>query len=197
MKSDLERNQFGERLKSLRASVGYTQSEMAHALGIRAARYAKYEIGRSEAPYEILVRLSKLFDVDLNHLIVGEPISKPSHENRVFPKHFKKFIEILPTAAVIYDAQRRLVSHNQLYLQTFFKECPSLVRLGTPQEFILRAWANASGLDSHETEEFVQSRLTFNGEQSRVIQMDVGNDRLHIAGQVSTRIFTRSCGLRQ
>ncbi len=63
---------FGQRLKDLRRALDYTQEEMAHALGIRTARYSKYEVGRSEAPYEVLIKISRLTSVSIDYLVSGE-----------------------------------------------------------------------------------------------------------------------------
>jgi DNA-binding XRE family transcriptional regulator len=53
---------FGRRLKKQRIRLGYTQQEMAYAVGIQWSRYHKYELGRNEPPFDILVKLAKLTD---------------------------------------------------------------------------------------------------------------------------------------
>ena len=63
---------FAGRLKELRSALDYTQAEMAYALGILLPRYNKYEIGRSQPPFEILIRIANLTGVDLDYLIAGQ-----------------------------------------------------------------------------------------------------------------------------
>ena len=171
---------FGQRLRELRLSLGYTQAELAYALGINPARYHKYEIGRSEAPYTVLVRLAKLVDVDLHELITGEPCQKHNTE-RTVPAQLTEVIDRLPVPAVVYDQAARLIAHNRLYLETLFRECPSIIRPGTSHEFVLRAWANSRGLDAEEADKFVQARLQFDPAQTPSHQLRAGNTRLQIA----------------
>lgn len=171
---------FGQRLRELRLSLGYTQAELAYALGINAARYHKYEIGRSEAPYGVLVRLAKLVDIDLHELITGQPCRKYSTE-RTFPAQLTEVIDRLPVPAVVYDQTTRLIAHNRLYLEALFRGCPSIIRPGMSHEFVLRAWANSRGLDAHEADQFVQARLQFDPAQTPSHQLRAGNTRLQIA----------------
>lgn len=54
---------IGEMLRILREASGLKQSEIAKYLGVKAGTYSTYENGTREAPAEIIVRLSYLFDV--------------------------------------------------------------------------------------------------------------------------------------
>lgn len=52
---------IGNNLKKLRSVSGYTQDEVASALGIRRSAYSNYECGEREMPYDILEKASNLF----------------------------------------------------------------------------------------------------------------------------------------
>jgi transcriptional regulator with XRE-family HTH domain len=60
---------FTSRLKKAREYTGISQREAAKALKISPSTYACYEIGRTEPNLEMLVMISKLFDVDINWLL--------------------------------------------------------------------------------------------------------------------------------
>lgn len=54
---------IGETLRVLREASGLTQAEIAKHIGIKPVTYSTYENGTREAPAEIIVRLSILYDV--------------------------------------------------------------------------------------------------------------------------------------
>lgn len=54
---------IGEMLRLLRDKSELSQKEIADFLGIKAGTYSTYENGTREAPAEIIVRLSILYDV--------------------------------------------------------------------------------------------------------------------------------------
>jgi len=153
---------------------------MSYALGIQPARYNKYEIGRSQAPYEILMRLAKLAKIDVHYLITGEHFRTPA-TGQMLPEKFNELIDWLPTPAAVFDRTKKLVAHNRLYVETLFRDCPSLIRPGTSLEFLARAWANARGLGPDEAEEFVRSRLSFDSTHNSAIQLMAGGTLLHLA----------------
>lgn len=66
---------FSKRLKELRYSMGYTQTEMATALGITVRGYRNYEIGAREPNLTFLVTLADKLNVSMDDLI-----------GRAFPK---------------------------------------------------------------------------------------------------------------
>lgn len=154
---DLRRS-IGRRLKQLRVALGHTQEEMAHALGIRAPRYSKYEIGRSEAPYEVLMKLARLANVSLDYLVAG----KEAQAARRFSSrnHLSSLVGNLPIAAVVYDSQDRLVEFNRLYQETYFSKHRRFLRAGVSHEQVLRTWAYSQGLSVDESEAFIAKRLS-------------------------------------
>lgn len=53
----------------LRKKAGYSQQQLANKLGISRARYVNYELGRAEADYETLLKLSHLYNETINTIL--------------------------------------------------------------------------------------------------------------------------------
>lgn len=60
-----------EQLKVLRKRAGMTQSEVAAKLGVDRSTYGKYETGQSEPNFDILQKLSAIFETSADFLIGG------------------------------------------------------------------------------------------------------------------------------
>jgi transcriptional regulator with XRE-family HTH domain len=58
----------GANLKQARQDKGYTQTQVAQIIGQVYQAYAKYESGRIQLSYELIVVLCKLLDVSPNYL---------------------------------------------------------------------------------------------------------------------------------
>ena len=56
-------------LKEIRMSQGYLQKDIAEMIGIPTPTYSGYESAKTEAPIEILVRLSYLYNVPIDVLV--------------------------------------------------------------------------------------------------------------------------------
>lgn len=57
------------RIKEVRRSLGYTQKEVSEKLGLSRTQYIKHEQGKTRMPVDIIVRLSKLFNVSTDYLL--------------------------------------------------------------------------------------------------------------------------------
>lgn len=178
------RKEFGRRLRATRSSLGYTQEQMAYALGINFARYNKYEIGRSEAPYDVLCRIAQVADVDLNYLIAGKT-GRRNRQRETPADQLVELLQALPIAAVIYDKHRRLMAYNARYRDLFFPDYPKkLLRRGTPQDVLIRAWAHALELDPTAIEACVDARLDSKRYAKNPVELQIGPKRLHITEKV-------------
>ena len=60
---------FSDNIRFLRVQKNISQEKLATALLIARARYVKYESGTSEAPYDILKRISKYYHVSIDLLL--------------------------------------------------------------------------------------------------------------------------------
>ena len=114
---------FGKRLKQLRKDLGYTQQELAYALGIQWSRYHKYELGKNEPPFEILIKLANLSGEDLDYLIGGR---SGRRDRRGGPpwEQVRVLLKVLPVPALIYDRYDRLIECNHQYRSIFFPDQP-------------------------------------------------------------------------
>lgn len=62
---------FCKNLKETRKSCGMTQKQVAEKLGVVESCYANWEQGRTEPSIEMLRKLSKMFSVSIDDLIIG------------------------------------------------------------------------------------------------------------------------------
>lgn len=60
---------FSDNIRFLRSKKGLSQQQFAEILQISRDRYSKYENGRSEAPYELLIQISKYYNVNVEVLL--------------------------------------------------------------------------------------------------------------------------------
>lgn len=60
---------FCERLKELRTRHGYSQNELAKAIGVERTRYNKWETTGSEPSFAVLVQIADFFDVTTDYLL--------------------------------------------------------------------------------------------------------------------------------
>lgn len=70
-----------EQLKILRKRRKWTQADVASRLGIERSTYTRYEIGQSEPSFDMLQRLSDLFEVSIDALVGGNSVPAPSSPN--------------------------------------------------------------------------------------------------------------------
>ncbi len=57
-----------ERIHKLRKENRYNQSFVAKQIGVAQTTYSDYEKGRVRMPIEHIVKLARLYDVDLNYI---------------------------------------------------------------------------------------------------------------------------------
>ncbi len=60
---------YKNNLKALREEVDMSQSAVAKAIGVSTNSYQRYEYGERDIPGDVLIRLSKLFDVSSDYIL--------------------------------------------------------------------------------------------------------------------------------
>jgi transcriptional regulator with XRE-family HTH domain len=101
---------FSDNIKHLRIKKEIPQREVAENLGITRERYAKYEDGASEPPFEILRKISIFFHVSIDLLLSVNVLKIPLDElmklddNRILlpikvDRNEQNLIEIIPHTA--------------------------------------------------------------------------------------------------
>ncbi|NUU74614.1 helix-turn-helix domain-containing protein [Paenibacillus xylanilyticus] len=68
-------NAIGERLKKARKHTNLTQIEVYEKIGINNKTLSGYEVGTSEPDYKSLARLCNLYNVTIDWVITGIPLS--------------------------------------------------------------------------------------------------------------------------
>lgn len=77
-------NSFGERLRKLRNLKKLNQEELASILNISKSAVGMYERNEREPSFEIVERISKLFEVSLDYLLTGNESNKNSEKGNLY-----------------------------------------------------------------------------------------------------------------
>lgn len=103
---------FSENIRLLRATLGKTQRELSQQIQITSSRYSSYENGKSKPPVDVLIRISRIFNVSID-LLLSVNLTKHSlkdmlklPDNRivlpvVVDQHGNESIEIVPQKATM------------------------------------------------------------------------------------------------
>lgn len=62
----------GERIQQLRLQHGYSQEKVAKLLNIDRSYVSRIESGNNGCSVDLLIQLSKLFDVSLDYIVLGQ-----------------------------------------------------------------------------------------------------------------------------
>ena len=65
---------FSEQLKKARVSMGYTQQQVADALGLTASTYCGYETGKRQPDVAKLKQLARILNTTGRFLLETEPV---------------------------------------------------------------------------------------------------------------------------
>lgn len=67
--------QYYPRLRDLREDMDYTQDQLVKILNMHKTTYTNYEQGKREPPFELIIKLAKLYNVSIDYIagITDEP----------------------------------------------------------------------------------------------------------------------------
>ena len=73
---------YYRRLRDLREDHDLTQDRLVEILNIHKTTYTNYEQGKREIPFELVIRLAKLYNTSIDYIaeLISEP--KPLVKNR-------------------------------------------------------------------------------------------------------------------
>ena len=60
--------QYYPRLRDLREDMDLTQEELVKKLDMHKTTYTNYEQGKREPPFELIIKLAKLYDVSIDYI---------------------------------------------------------------------------------------------------------------------------------
>ena len=60
--------QYYPRLRDLREDMYLTQEELVKKLDMHKTTYTNYEQGKREPPFELIIKLAKLYDVSIDYI---------------------------------------------------------------------------------------------------------------------------------
>ena len=66
---------LGKKIKELRNKYKYTQTELANIVGVTKSTIAAYENDTRQPSYEVLIKLSHIFKVSLDYLILNRSMT--------------------------------------------------------------------------------------------------------------------------
>jgi len=66
---------YYRRLRDLREDHDLTQNQLVEMLNIHKTTYTNYEQGKREIPFELVIRLAKLYNTSIDY--IAELISEP------------------------------------------------------------------------------------------------------------------------
>ncbi len=72
MANETSKSECGARIRRIRDKLGLMQKDFAKELGISAPTLSDLEAGRSRPGFDILVRLSERFHVNVYHVLFGK-----------------------------------------------------------------------------------------------------------------------------
>ncbi len=67
---------INERLRELRVKSGYTQFQIAKLLNIDRSTYSYYEIGKTMPDINVLLTLSRIFNIPINEMLADEDFAE-------------------------------------------------------------------------------------------------------------------------
>jgi transcriptional regulator with XRE-family HTH domain len=96
---------FGERIKNLRKERKWQQAELAEKINADARQISRYEKGKINPSVETLVRISQVFGVSIDYLLIE---SAPREPFQFDDKELLKYLEDIQN---LDDEDKRCIFH--------------------------------------------------------------------------------------
>lgn len=117
MKSTYDRLAVGDRLRSKRSLLGFTQDEMAERIDRATKYYADIERGSCGMSIETLMALSSTLDMSLDYIIYGKTANST--------EKMKHSDEVTAIVEILNASPHRKQQHALSLLKLFLHACSS------------------------------------------------------------------------
>ncbi len=164
---------IGEQIQRLRIEKGLTQERLAEMLEVSRQSISKWELGQAVPDVDKIIRMSRLFDVSTDTLLLTEAAAKEAIQNPLHLGSIYLVVKDFERSVAFYEkllrvkADGRCRSGNQFVSFYFDNKCLSLMNEG-----------NISGhrTDLNSPYKFVQNYWVedLEAEYRRVKQLDIG-----------------------
>jgi transcriptional regulator with XRE-family HTH domain len=140
---------LAKNLKTIRKELGCTQSVMSGILNVGFRTFVRYEAGERDAPVSVLVKIARLGNISLEHLLTSQidkndiaplrRISKDLSATEVSAVNFKEGMVTFDSPArqeliTLEDTERKILTLFRKMAPSFQKDCLSnlgqIVELG-------------------------------------------------------------------
>lgn len=112
--SKQERKQLiAKNIIELRKKAGLQQKEVAELIKVQYQTYRNYESGASEPPAEMLVRLSKLYEIPVDIIVGADDYSKDKNKTRKIIEEQEKQINELRAKVAEEKDEAKKIALNQ------------------------------------------------------------------------------------
>lgn len=147
---------IGEQIQRLRIQKGLTQERLAEMLEVSRQSISKWELGQAVPDVDKIIRMSKLFDVSTDTLLLTEAAAKEAIENPLHLGSVYLVVKDFERSVAFYEkllrvkADGRCRSGNQFVSFYFDNKCLSLMNEGnipghctdpsSPYKFVQNYW---------------------------------------------------------
>lgn len=119
---------FGETLKKLRNTKGYTQQQVADILGLKnKSTLGSWEVGKSEPDGYTLLKLCKIYEVEDIYSAFDEVSPLPSNSETIIMKNNNEVSQSNEILTELYKVVQTLSEKEQLYLLDTIKSLKKLL----------------------------------------------------------------------
>ena len=99
----MDQKKIGDFLKDLRREQNLTQEELGEKLGATNKTISRWETGTYMPPVDMLLKMSKLYDVSVNEILSGERLAATDYQT----KAEENIVTTLKDTSVAKNAAKR------------------------------------------------------------------------------------------
>ena len=144
---------LNERIKQLRKEKGLTQSQLADLLGVTDKAVSKWEIGETNPDISLLPKMSEIFNVTLDYLLVGKKEEKISIDDMDAVKRLHYIVKNDDVDSFIKYKYDGMSKDNNLFTRTIYAGNKYLKKLN------INVWKELVGENANKILSYAFDRL--------------------------------------